>query len=170
VPAWEPPNKKYPLPKAGEPALHRAARLGDHTEIRRLVEGGAEVDALFELQLDPGARREPATALVVAAGSGDGASADTVTLLLELGASVEVPGGVPPLPYACAGLGWNYPPGGDARRVAVLLSAGADPNETRNNGISALAYAAGSGDLEVARDRGAADWIRLLEQATTGER
>ncbi len=82
------------------------------------------VDELFEIQLDPGARREPATPLAVAAGSGEGASALTVELLLELGASPHGAGGVPPLPYACCGLGWNYPPGGDAARVAVLLAAG----------------------------------------------
>lgn len=110
MPSWGPPNKQYLPPKRGEPALHLAARVGDQTEIRALVEQGADLDALFELQLDPGARREPATPLAMAAGSGDGASADTVTLLLELGASIEVSDGVSPLPYSCGGLGWNYPP------------------------------------------------------------
>jgi cytohesin len=120
-------------------------------EIRTLVARGAVVDELFEIQLDPTATSEPATALVVAAGSGEGASAETVSVLLELGASPAGAGGVPPLPYACAGLGWNYPPGGDAARAAVLLAAGADPNSTLMNGMSALACAAEVGDPERVR-------------------
>ena len=138
-------------PKPGEPALHRAARLGEHAQIRALVAGGADIDEMVEIQLDPGARREPVTALVVAAGSGDGASAETVTLLIELGASIALRTGLCPLPYACLGLGWNYPPGGDAERVDVLLAAGADHAATAANGASALACAARSGDPERVR-------------------
>jgi hypothetical protein len=43
----------YPSPKPGEPQLHRAARLGDHQEIDALVRAGANVDELFDIQLDP---------------------------------------------------------------------------------------------------------------------
>lgn len=136
--------------------MHRAARLGDDDAIRALVDAGAPVDELFDIALDPGARQQPATPLMVAAGSGDGATAATVRLLLPLGASVEPgPSGMSALSYACAGLGWNYPPGGDAARVAALLAAGADPDVAGGNGISALARAAGSGDPERVR--------RLLE-------
>jgi ankyrin repeat protein len=149
---WKPGNLKYPPPKAGEPPLHRAARLGDHDAIRSLVESGEAVDALFNIRLDPGAIPEPATALMVAAGSADGATATTVRLLMELGASTDAgPSGKSALSYACEGLGWNYPPGGDAERVRALLAAGADPEVTGYNGRSALARAAGSGDGERVR-------------------
>jgi ankyrin repeat protein len=131
--------------------LHRAARLGDHPEIEALVRAGANVDELFDIQLDPGARRAAASPLMVAAGSADGGSAATVLQLLELGASANPGPGLSPLAYACAGLGWNYPPGGDADRVAVLLAAGADPAATLPNGASALACAARSGDPERVR-------------------
>jgi hypothetical protein len=131
--------------------LHRAARLGDHQEIEALARAGANVDDLFDIQLDPGARRAPTTPPMVAAGSADGASAATLLLLLELGASVNPGPGLSPLAYACSGLGWNYPPGGDADRVAVLLAAGADPAGTIPNGASALACAARSGDPERVR-------------------
>ena len=131
--------------------LHRAARLGDHGQIRTLVEGGADVDEVFEIQLDPDGIRTPATPLMVAAGSSYGASAATLRLLLELGASVAPKAGMSALPIACSGLGWNYPPGGDADRVEVLLAAGADPSATMKNGASALACAASSGDAERVR-------------------
>jgi ankyrin repeat protein len=157
--SWTPPNPKYPPPKAGEPRLHRAARVGDHGQIRAFVSEGDDVNELFEINLDPGARAEPATplmvaagsGLMVAAGSGEGASATTLQLLLELGAEVAPGDGLSPLPYASIGLGWNYPPGGDAERVAVLLAAGADPQATAKNGASALACAGRSGDPERVR-------------------
>ncbi len=151
MPSWARPTRSIHLPKPGEPPLYRAARLGDHEQIRVLVDSGAEVDQLFEIQLDPVAGPAPATPLMVAAGSSEGASAETLSLLLELGASVAPAPGLSALPYACLGLGWNYPPGGDAGRVARLLGAGADPATTAPNGASALACAARSGDRERVR-------------------
>jgi len=162
---WAAPNSEYRPPKPGEPPLHAAARVGDPDKISSLVAAGTAVDALFEIQLDPGARAERATALMVAAGSNDGATVETVQLLLDLGASPG-PGlsGVSALWYACSGLGWNYPLGGDAPRVAALLEAGADPNVSRPNssgdqpGVSALARASSTGDatrVEMLLDAGA---------------
>ena len=82
---WTPPNAEYPPPKAGEPPLHRAARFGNEVEIRSLT-NPRNLETVFDLQLDPGGKGSPATPLMVAAGSGDGATVDTVRLLLGLGA------------------------------------------------------------------------------------
>lgn len=122
---WTPPNAEYPPPKPGEPPLHRAARLGDHDEIRRLIASGQDINAVFNMQLDSGAWDSNATPLMVAAGSGDGASIDTVLLLLELGADPKpVLNGSSAATFALEGLGWNYRPGGDAVRFKALLQAG----------------------------------------------
>jgi cytohesin len=165
---WTPPNKEHPPPKADEPALHLAARTGDHDRIRELVEGGVPVDDLFDIALDPGARAQPATPLMVAAGSGDGASVATVSILLELGASIEVgPSGVSALWYACSGLGWNYPPGGDSDRVAKLLEAGSDPRVARPVGrtIPGLPAGVGRSALSLAAEVGDPERVRLLLEA-----
>ena len=148
---WTPPNAEYPPPKIGEPALHRAARLGLDDEIRSLIAGGHDVNATYEIQLGRGARPEPASPLMVAAGSADGATRSTVEVLLDLGAALKLEAcDVSALWYGCGGLGWNYPPGGDSERVDVLLRAGSDPNVCRvtrdDHTITALAKAAGAGD------------------------
>ncbi len=86
---------------------------------------------------------------MVAAVSGDGASIETFDLLLSLGA----------LPrqrmrtrsaarFAAAGLGWNYQPGGDAQRLRRCLELGCDPDETDFRGVTLLADAARTGDVE----------------------
>jgi hypothetical protein len=79
-------NPQYLPPKQDEPALHCAARLGDHERIRQLVNNGHDINLPFDIRLDPGGRSALATPLMVAAGSGYGASVETMRLLLELGA------------------------------------------------------------------------------------
>lgn len=144
---WTPPNSEYPPPKPGEPALHAAARLGDHARIRELVAGGAPIDALFDMGLDPGAYPSEMSALMVAAGSGDGASADTVRLLIELGAdpTLRTRWGSAAT-CACQGLGWNYRPGGDAERLEFLLSLGSQLPTNTSSANRVLCKAAESGD------------------------
>src|SRR5207244_3993288 len=73
-------NPHYLPPKRGEPPLHRAARLGDHERIRRLVNEGRDINLPFDIRLDPKGRSALATPLMVAAGSGDGASLETMRL------------------------------------------------------------------------------------------
>ncbi|MCA9310862.1 MAG: ankyrin repeat domain-containing protein [Phycisphaerales bacterium] len=91
-----------------------------------MVAAGTDVDTLFDISLDPGAYQRWASPLMVAAGSGDGASIETVRLLLDLGAD---PGLVvakdTAVSFASMGLGWNYRPGGDAARLGLLLKHGA---------------------------------------------
>jgi ankyrin repeat protein len=143
------PSQADPEPQflTDEPALHRAARLGDHAEIRALVARGASLDEVFDIRADPGARPVLATPLMVAAGSSSGATVETVQLLLAVGASIEPgPSGVSALSFACEGLWLGHPADGDAGRVRVLLLAGSDPNVAGSNGKTALARAAGTGD------------------------
>jgi len=122
---WEPGNNQYPPPKANEPGLHRAARVGDNSALRELVAAGHPVDAFFFLQLDPDLPPLAATPLMVAAGSGDGADVSTVHLLLALGATADLAyAGLTATSFACTGLGWNYQPGGDVDRLDALLQAG----------------------------------------------
>lgn len=154
---WE-PNPEYLSPKAGEPPLHRAARLGDDAAIRALAEAGADLNEAFDIALDPSGRPMPATPLMVAAGSGEGATVKTVELLLELGADPQLrQDGRSAVDFACHGLGWNYPPGGDPDRLRWLLEKGSplpeDPEATQR----LLADTAGEGDakrLKVLLDRG----------------
>jgi hypothetical protein len=142
-------NPRYLPPKKGEPPLHRAARLGDNEALRRLVASGTEVDLRFDIRLDPGGRPANATPLMVAAGSGEGGSVETMRLLLDLGADPTLTfewGSI--ARFAAAGLGWNYLPGGDAARLRLCLELGCDPNETDRRGVTLLADASGTGDFE----------------------
>ncbi len=144
---WQPPNAQYPPPKPGEPALHRAARTGDHDAIRRLIAGGADPDDIFDIGLAPQAAERPATPLMVAAGSGDGATDETVNLLLSLGADpAHEVDQISAVHFACSGLGWNYRPGGDALRLEVLLEAGCPFDVTDPAAARAMADLASQGD------------------------
>jgi ankyrin repeat protein len=142
-------NPQYLPPKHDEPALHCAARLGDHERIRQLLNEGCDIDLAFDMRLDPGARPAFATPLMVAAGSGYGASIETMRVLLELGAdpSVKIKSGSIAR-YAAGGLGWNYLPGGDASRLRLCLDLGCDPNETDERGVTLMADAASTGDVD----------------------
>lgn len=46
------------------------------------------------------------------------------------------------------GLGWNYLTGGDAPRLCLCLDLGCDPNETDKRGVTLLADAAATGDVD----------------------
>lgn len=155
---WTPPNLDYPPPKAGEPPLHRAARLGDADAIRALHAEGADLNAPFDISLDPGSQTCFATPLMIAAGSGDGASVDTVRLLLELGAdlTVEIESRTA-ASFACDGLGWNYRPGGDVDRLRLLFEAGCPLAGDPKAANRLFSDVAGSGDvarLRLLLDRG----------------
>jgi ankyrin repeat protein len=145
------PHPDYPPPKGGEPPLHAAARLGDHAAIRALVADGADVNGVFDIQLDPQGPDTPATPLMVAAGSGDGASIETVELLLALGAEPRtVLMDRSAARFAARGLGFSYRDGGDALRLRRLLELGCDPDETWR-GIPLLSHAATRQDAERVR-------------------
>jgi ankyrin repeat protein len=143
-------NPDYPHPKAGEPPLHRAAREGDHAAIQSLAEGGADLNEVFDIGLDPSGRPSPATPLMVAAGSGEGATVETVALLLERGADPRrTVNGQSAATFACRGLGWNYPAGGDADRLRLLLEKGSPLSDDSTVMQRLLADTAGEGDADL---------------------
>jgi len=115
-------------PKTGEPAIHRAARCGLHDEIKSLVMSGADLNLVFDMNIDPSNYPPfPMTPLMVAAGSGDGASVDTVELLISLGADVNI--SIESETAACLafkGLGPGYEESTDTLRLEFLLQSG-DP-------------------------------------------
>lgn len=140
-------------PRSAEPSLHRAARVGDCTEIHRLVGEGADVNAVIDLDFDPDAFLRGVTPLMVAAGSGDGASVETVKTLLDLGADPTIViQGHSAASSACRPLGWNRKPGGDAARLEMLLAAGSplptDP-EAANEALCGVAAAGDPKRLEI---------------------
>lgn len=142
-------NPRYLPPKQGEPALHCAARLGDHERIHQLLKDGCDINFPFDIRLDPGGRHMMATPLMVAAGSGYGASIETMRLLLELGADPLLKLGLASIArFATGGLGWNYEPGGDASRLRLCLDLGCDPNESDERRVTLLADSAATGDVD----------------------
>ncbi len=146
---WVPPNKDYPPPKRGEPPLHRAARLGDQEEIERRIAAGDDINLAFDMSLDPAARSTFATPLMVAAGSGDGATVETLRLLVEQGADPQIFwSNQSAVTFAARGLGWNYRPGGDAARLCFLLGLGVPVAGNDKMSNRAICDRAAAGDLE----------------------
>lgn len=91
-----PSNLAPPAPRLGagnEPPLHRAARLGDHDAIRRLVAAGADVNEVCSFRPDGYERALRLTPLIAAIRSSDGATGATIRLLMELGADPTVRAG-----------------------------------------------------------------------------
>ncbi|MEZ6235552.1 MAG: ankyrin repeat domain-containing protein [Phycisphaerales bacterium] len=107
------------------PPIFRAALLGDHDAIHRLVAAGGRLDVIADVSEVPESRQRPATPLMVAAGSAKGATSETVELLLDLGADPRqtTPAGSP-ASFAALGIDWELPPGGGAERLRLLLDAG----------------------------------------------
>jgi ankyrin repeat protein len=146
---FNPPLHEYPPPKEGEPALHRAARIGDCAEIRRLVAAGERLDATFNTELDPGAHEREATPFMVAAGSSDGANVETLRVLLELGADPKVEiKGRSAVTFACHGLACWHKPGGDAERLRFVLQAGCPRPVDPEDANRLLCDTAATGDPE----------------------
>lgn len=133
-------------PWPGEGELLRAARVGDHERVRELARG-CEIDAEFGVMVGGAGPSRKLTALMVAAGSGDGASVETVRLLMELGADARrVVGGYSAAHCACMGVGFDYGSGGDAARLELLLGAGAPITLHGRKGDISVARVAGNGD------------------------
>ncbi len=123
-----------PLDIEGEPPLHRAARLGDHDEIRRLVAAGHPINALANSEFYPYCDPRYATPFMVAAGSSNGATVETLRLLLELGADPAFQlAGRSAATYAATGIADYHNPAGHVDRLQFVLDCGsplpADPEQ-----------------------------------------
>lgn len=153
-----------PEVNALESKLFDAAREGRAQEVADLLAQGVDPNARWKGEYDHGAFLEDVTPLMVACAS-PRSNAETVRALLEGGADLYAvsAGEVTALWYAAGG-GTGYPlternlanldadhpfrnwGGGDVDRLRLLLDAGANPNETADNGRSAVGEACSVGD------------------------
>jgi ankyrin repeat protein len=119
--------------RMGRTPLHYAANEGLHEEARRLLEGGADVNASDDNGWTP---------LHFAAQSG---SLEIAALLLASGARVEAldSDGNSPLGQAV------FSCTGDGALIAALRAAGADPFKENHHGISPIALARDIGNYDV---------------------
>lgn len=144
----DPLREETPENAREEPPLHRASRRGEHDAIKHLIAAGS----------DPNERYRDRTPLMTAAASGDGANAETVHVLLALGADPALLHcGESAAIYACCTKEWFNRPGGDAARLMALLDAGAPIPLTGRAAARLVATVAATGDvdrLRVLLDRG----------------
>ncbi len=138
--------------KVCEPELHRAVRIGDHLAIRELCEAGAELSETARVELTQCYPAPLATPLMVAAGSREGATVETLRLLIELGADpTQIVDGRSAAFFACTGSDVAESPGGDVARLQILLDAGSPIDLTGEYGGQALCHAAERGDVQLLR-------------------
>lgn len=132
-------------PASGVVSLIHAARRGDCSAIALLLESGVDVNEAVPI----GPWKENYTALMVAAGSADGAGVETVRLLLARGADARfLTDGDSALTAALGGLWWSDGEGGDIDRARALFEAGSPlPNGPDARGYL-LSKAARTGDLD----------------------
>jgi uncharacterized protein len=123
------------LDRAGRTPLHYAAAQGIADEVRQLLRGGADPNA----QDDNGWSPLHFAAQAVAA--------ESATVLLEAGADPNIRDrfGNTPLWRAI------FDSRGDGSVIAVLRSAGADPQLANDSGVSPVELARKIGNYDVAR-------------------
>lgn len=133
-----------------------AVMSGDAAAIRAFVAGGQDVNEVLTVDLFGDGSDEDLTPLMLAAGSDRGADAETLRLLLELGADPrqqldEISAIFP----ACIGLGWDPETGairgGDGARLGVLLQAGCPLPDDPDVANRLLCKTAATGDPERVR-------------------
>ncbi|TVS08197.1 MAG: hypothetical protein EA423_01965 [Phycisphaerales bacterium] len=135
------------------PPFVLALLTGDAAAIRGLVAKGQDPSRPIEVDLDDLNEFEDFTPLMLAAGSDRGANAETLRLLLQLGADPGVlVEGDSTVIAACIGLGWDEETerrrGGDAARLGVLLEAGCPLPQDPEDANRLLCKTAATGDPE----------------------
>lgn len=141
-----------------EHPLHRAALLGDLDGIRHLVGRGADLNELC--LINPEVRpkyHQWASPLMAAAGSDAGANAETMRLLIELGADPLLVSNSFSVAYYAAGGLDSFGEGGDANRLRYALELGSRLPDSREECNSLLCHIARHGDpdrLKILLDKG----------------
>lgn len=163
-----------------EPPLHRAARVGDHAALRRLLDSSADIETRAIPAFERGT--EGLTPLMVAACSVDGASVETLALLLERGADLRATSHSSTAAWYAAGGDGGYENPSDRTtpdrvdRLRYLLDAGLDAREGDDDRRALISQAARVGDparVRLLLARGASplgdEWvIPLFEAAASG--
>ena len=144
--------------------LINAIRNGDSSRVSQLIKAGADPNYRLQAELDHGAFLDQVTPLMVAVAAPK-SNAEIVKILLANGSEpfAVSAGEVSATWYASGGgtgyslskanlqtlepdhpyLNWG---GGDVERLAMLLDAGGDPNESASNGRSCVYEASSVGD------------------------
>ncbi|MGD1854826.1 MAG: ankyrin repeat domain-containing protein [Leptolyngbyaceae cyanobacterium] len=153
-------------------AIHQAAASGDAATLSKLLSAGQDINAKLDAAEGWGIFYLGVTPLMVAACSPMGATVDTLRWLIEHGAdaALQATGQITAAWYA-AGDG-IFPGARDGHnpleRLRLLLTLGADPNETADNGRSLLIEACRIGDpqrVALLLEKGASVQPRLDEIA-----
>ncbi|MBT9312173.1 ankyrin repeat domain-containing protein [Leptothoe kymatousa] len=139
--------------KLDQSPIHYAAALGDRGAIADLLSTGADINARLDAAEGWGIFYLGVTPLMVAACSPYGATVETLRWLLDHGADATLPatGKITAAWYAAGAgifmdLAADIDPADHGARLRLLLSLGADPNETADNGRSLLIEACRTGD------------------------
>lgn len=147
-----------------EPAMHRAARIGDLDTLAALLTAGADIEERADIEVDRGGFLYGLTPLMVAARSVDGASVETLRWLVEHGADpmARSVGGVTAAWYAAGHGGrWNpykSAPSDDLERLRYLLDLRVPVSDGGELGRTLLIEACRAGDPDRVRlllERGA---------------
>ena len=78
------------IPGPPLPEIHRAARMGNIAELKRLIENGTDINQKTDLAVDHGSHLRGITPLMVAAASTEGATLETVQWLAKNGANLRL--------------------------------------------------------------------------------
>jgi ankyrin repeat protein len=137
-------------------SLHRAVHIGDLEELKKLLTQGEDINSRFDLTSEQGSFACQLTPLMIAAGSGDGATVETLQFLVENGADIyaKSAGDTTAAWYAASHgnisrfFNTNIRKSKDyANKLFYLLEQGLDPWECANNGRSLISEACRLGDI-----------------------
>ncbi len=123
-----------------EPPIHTAARCGDHALLEERIRAGDDPNLIFDQR----------TPLMTATASRDGATGETIRLLLSLGADpAMIVAGRSAMTWAARE--WWDPPAGDPERLRALLEARVPLIVEEESAERFVAHVAARGDVALLR-------------------